>query len=97
MLILIFGNIVFYVLQMIGNDVSSQNAGSLIGNEEIVFNTDAAEVTVFLYDIKIEEGGTVVLLTPIVYQGWNKIDARFICDHESFLKSSAQMFLSCRP
>ena len=58
-------------------------------NQDVVFQTDASEILVFVYGIEIQEIGVHLLCTPFVYQVGDEITTRLIGNDKSFLQAAS--------
>ena len=74
---------------MVGNDVVAEEAATVFGDEDVVFQSDTAKILVGLHQFVVDEVLVQSLRTPIVDEVGNEIDARFIGHDKSFLQTLA--------
>ena len=58
--------------------------------QQVVFDTYAAEVAVFVYFVEIQEIGVGSLLAPQVYKVGNEIDSRFVGNYKAFFQAASE-------
>ncbi len=88
--VFVTGHIFLHILSVVGDDVVSEYAGSVGGDEEVVLDADAAKVAVLVYDVKVEILGIGTLGFPLVDESGDEVDARLISDDESLLQAPAE-------
>ena len=74
---------------MVRYALSAEEAAAILGDEQVVFYSDAAEVFVCLYFVVADEIGMQSLGLPVVNEVGDEIDAWFIGHHEILLESTA--------
>ena len=71
----------FYIVRLDREPVWSGPAGTISCHEHIVLEAYASEVVVFFELVVIDESLVEFFALPLLYQSWNEIYSRLICNH----------------
>ena len=74
---------------MVGDGVLAEDAAAVGGDEEVVFQTDAAEVLVGLQQVVVDELLVEAFGTPLVDEGGDEVDAGLVGEHPPGLYAAA--------
>ena len=74
---------------MVGNAFRTKETAAVLCDEDIVLNADTAKVLVSLKLIEIDELLAMSAGLPIVDEGRDEVDARFVGKHETFFELAA--------
>ena len=73
---------------MVRNAIFAYEAATIIGDEQIVLNTDTTEVLIGLQLVEVDELLAVAAGFPVIDQCGNEVDTRLVGDDKAFLQTA---------
>ena len=87
--LLILAHKFFYLCRMVRNAVFAYKPAAVFCNEQVIFNTYAAEIFIGLKKVEINKFLAMTACFPVVYKCGNEVNPRLICYYEAFLQASS--------
>ena len=78
-----------HVVGMVGYALLAEETTAVGGDDDVVFDTNSAEVLISLKHVEVEPLGAMAFSAPFIDEGGNEVDARLVGDHEALLQPSA--------
>ena len=78
----------FNLLHMVWDALCAEETATVVGDENVVFDADAAEVLVGFQKVEIEEVLAMPTCAPLIDEGGDEVDAWFVGHDETFLQAT---------
>jgi hypothetical protein len=83
--ILHFVDKLLYLVDVVRNKFVTDKLASVLGDKDVVFDTNATEILVGFEKVIIDEILMQALLAPVVDKSRDEVNTRFVCHYPTFL------------
>jgi hypothetical protein len=82
----VLGHEVFEILGMVGDALGTEESAAVLGDQQVVLNTDATEILVGLEFVEIKELLTMSLFPPKVDKMGDEVDTGFVGQYKALFQ-----------
>lgn len=80
---------VFHLVYVVWYTLFTEESATFFCNEDVIFYSDSAKVFIGFQQVIIDEILMQPLLTPVVNERGDEVNARFVTHHPTFLQSAS--------